>query len=626
MFCRNFLSCLRGETRVSLNWRLPGGLIVKIVCTINRRVDIGLSHSWKEFYDRQAYSYLRMSTDLQLKGDSRRRQLEASVAYAKAHNLELADDDQLEDIGVSAFKGINAREGALGKFLNAVKAGTIKPGSFLIVESLDRLSREEILSAQALFLSIIQSGINLVTLADNRVYQAGKTELADLIMSLMIMSRAHEESKIKSQRIGAAWENKRALAAAGQPMTKSCPAWLKLSSDRKRYEPISDRVGIIRQMFEDTASGVGMYSIVRRLNEAGTKAFLDGNGWHQSYVAKILSSRTVLGEFQPHGRTDGVRTPLGEPIENYYPAIIDRDLFFRAQNAKAERRVSGRGRKGPTFANLFSGLATCAYCPSKIVFENKGPGEKGGTYLICDSAKRHLGCKALRWSYTDFEASFLAFIEELDLESIINASDDAAKRKSIEDELAALHGELSSVKLALEQTYKALSAGGPVDFLTGKLNDLSARSAELVERADAKQAEQQQFEARESRFYKSREDIKALVHQLQSPATDELFKLRAQISARLRTLVETLLIAPLGSKPIMEKVIAELRATTNGEMADVISYQEKLADHPGQSRRYFAVGFRDAAVRAVFPKYGDPLEFEQQIVANDGSINASVKR
>ena len=47
------------------------------------------------------------------------------------------------------------------------------------------------LTAQSLFLSIIQSGINLVTLADNRVYRAGQTELADLIMSFMIMSRAH---------------------------------------------------------------------------------------------------------------------------------------------------------------------------------------------------------------------------------------------------------------------------------------------------------------------------------------------------------------------------------------------------------------------------------------------------
>ncbi|MCK1582154.1 recombinase family protein [Bradyrhizobium sp. 168] len=53
----------------------------------------------------RAYSYLRMSTAPQLKGDSRRRQLEASRTYAAAQGLELAGDAELEDIGVSAFKG-----------------------------------------------------------------------------------------------------------------------------------------------------------------------------------------------------------------------------------------------------------------------------------------------------------------------------------------------------------------------------------------------------------------------------------------------------------------------------------------------------------------------------------------
>jgi hypothetical protein len=56
-----------------------------------------------------------MSTDPQLLGDSRRRQLEASRAYAAAHGLELAEGAELEDIGVSAFKGANISEGALGR-------------------------------------------------------------------------------------------------------------------------------------------------------------------------------------------------------------------------------------------------------------------------------------------------------------------------------------------------------------------------------------------------------------------------------------------------------------------------------------------------------------------------------
>ena len=93
---------------------------------------------------------------------------------------------------MSAFKGANVTEGALGRFLDAVEKGLVLPGSYLLVESLDRISRQEIVKSLSLFLRIIQAGINLVTLQDERIYRADQTELADLIISLTIMSRAHQ--------------------------------------------------------------------------------------------------------------------------------------------------------------------------------------------------------------------------------------------------------------------------------------------------------------------------------------------------------------------------------------------------------------------------------------------------
>ena len=69
-------------------------------------------------------------------------------------------------------------------------------GSYLIVESLDRVSRNEILDALDLFLSIIKAGVAIVTLSDGHVYDKAKitANFTDLIISLSIMSRAHEES------------------------------------------------------------------------------------------------------------------------------------------------------------------------------------------------------------------------------------------------------------------------------------------------------------------------------------------------------------------------------------------------------------------------------------------------
>lgn len=567
----------------------------------------------------KAYSYLCMSTDLQLKGDSRRRQLQASQAYAEAYDLDLASDAQLEDIGISAFKGANVKDGALGQFLAAVRNGSVEKGSYLIVESLDRLSREEILPAHTLFLSIVQSGINLVTLTDQRVYRAKTTNLVDMITSLVIMERAHEESKTKGLRVGAAWKQKRTRAAQGQPMTARCPAWLRLAADKRSYELIPERVEIVRQIFADSAAGLGMYSIATRLNKTGTPAFVGMNGWHRSYVAKTLANRAVLGEFQPHVKIDGKRVPEGEPVVCYFPAIISEELFFQARHGRSQRKVGGpgSGRKGPGYTNLFTGLARCAYCASTIAFENKGSGSRGGSYLVCSDAQRGRGCKAMRWRYQDFEASFLAFVEELDLASIVNANEDAEKRKHLENELAALRGELSSVTELMEKTYELLNAGGSTAFVAGKLKELTIRQSNLRDQEAAKEAEQQEFNARDSRFYSSREEIKNLVRQLQQSAPDEIYKLRAQIASRLKMLVETLFIAPQGVLPKMKCTIDKLEKIIE-EPDEVLDHMRRLAAHPDQSRRYFAIGFRDAAVRAVFPAYDDPLKFEHQVLA--GSI------
>ncbi len=237
------------------------------------------------------YSYHRVSTDLQIKGHGRKRQLEASRAYAAANGLELAEGGELEDIGVSGYTGANLRDGALGGFLDEIRSGGVKPGTTLIVESLDRLSREQVLAAQSLFLSIVQAGINIVTLTDNRVYEAGKTDLGDLIVSLVIMNRAHEESSTKSWRLSAAWKNKRNSAASKKPMTKWCPAWLILADDRSEYLEIPKRVNVVQQIFKDCADGIGIYKIAHRLNQSKTPTFNELDGWHQSYVAKILANK-----------------------------------------------------------------------------------------------------------------------------------------------------------------------------------------------------------------------------------------------------------------------------------------------------------------------------------------------
>jgi DNA invertase Pin-like site-specific DNA recombinase len=91
---------------------------------------------------RRAYSYLRFSTPEQTRGDSFRRQLGLARDYAARFGLELDESLSFKDVGVSAFRGRNSETGQLAVFQEAVSSGLVPEGSFLLVESLDRISRQ----------------------------------------------------------------------------------------------------------------------------------------------------------------------------------------------------------------------------------------------------------------------------------------------------------------------------------------------------------------------------------------------------------------------------------------------------------------------------------------------------
>ena len=120
-----------------------------------------------------AYSYVRFSTPEQAKGDSTRRQVSAAVEYCEKNGLHLDETLQIADRGISAFRGKNAKSGGLSRFLDACRSGEVKTGSVLIVESLDRISRDQILPALGVLTEILNLGIVLVTLKDGKTYTAG---------------------------------------------------------------------------------------------------------------------------------------------------------------------------------------------------------------------------------------------------------------------------------------------------------------------------------------------------------------------------------------------------------------------------------------------------------------------
>jgi DNA invertase Pin-like site-specific DNA recombinase len=187
----------------------------------------------------KAYSYRRFSSAAQSDGDSLRRQTSAAERFAETHGLILDTELTFQDLGVSAFRGKNRTEGALSAFMVAVEDGLVPKGSYLLVENLDRLSREQVSRAYRSFTEILDLDIRIATLTDGRIYSTENMDVINLMISLMSLHRANEESEVKSQRLRSAWAEKRA-SASDKKMTSICPHWLRLQEDRSNFDIITE--------------------------------------------------------------------------------------------------------------------------------------------------------------------------------------------------------------------------------------------------------------------------------------------------------------------------------------------------------------------------------------------------
>src|SRR5437763_9436330 len=106
----------------------------------------------------QFFCYIRFSSKPQTDGDWERRQLDKGIKRAAELGAEFVD--AYTDRGLSGWTGKN-RDGALGRMIEDVEAGTIQPGDTIWVENHDRLTRRPPLEAIEQFIRFLNAGIVL---------------------------------------------------------------------------------------------------------------------------------------------------------------------------------------------------------------------------------------------------------------------------------------------------------------------------------------------------------------------------------------------------------------------------------------------------------------------------------
>lgn len=371
-----------------------------------------------------AIAYVRFSTPKQEHGDSRDRQTRDLTAFAERNGLTIVE--WVEDLGRSAYKGDHLRGGNLGILTQRIMAGEIAAGTTLIVEQLDRLSREGHRKAQRWMEDVCEKGLRIGVAQGNKFYddESLQGNMLDAIEILMKGKLAHDESLSKSKRVGDAWAEKLKATSDGVVLTRGCPGWLVptekgMGKDGTSFNVIEDRADAIRTIYRMSADGTGIGTITKQLTSLGIRAWgRSGNGWTPTHLRRLIEGSAPEGDFIPYEANR--KKPNGERVVGYYPRIVDADLVDRARAGLKNRKQTG-GRHRNLYSNLFQGLVMCRECNGKMTMgapavrtdrTRLGPG-----YFRCMNASLGRNCtNTAFFRYSEFESQALEHMLDLALD------------------------------------------------------------------------------------------------------------------------------------------------------------------------------------------------------------------
>jgi DNA invertase Pin-like site-specific DNA recombinase len=361
------------------------------------------------------------------------------------------DETFKPDAGVSGYSGDNLRKGSLAAFLAAVEQNRVKTPCVLVVEALDRLTRTRLRDARKLFDGLLEKGVQICTANNAKLYDDSSLDNPiDLFMSLIELNAAHLYSKTISQRVRAAWARKKQAASKGVLLTAKTPAWIKADRVTNKATLIPEKAAVLKRIFNSYLDGKGSRVIMKELNKDMIPSFGRGQSWNTTHIDRLLHSGTVIGEYQPKKHFSKTEHELdGVAIPDYYPAAIDKQLFYKVQKAIKDRSCP-QWAKGRSHS-LLTSTATCSQCGKRLVYVYSIKPTNGKIYswLKCDSAVRVTGCKAPNISYPQIERGILTLLSIYIVLQVNSSRRDSSQLNALQAELTHTQARMSKLKAML---------------------------------------------------------------------------------------------------------------------------------------------------------------------------------
>ncbi|EQA1593517.1 recombinase family protein [Enterobacter hormaechei] len=440
------------------------------------------------------YSYVRFSSAKQRDGNSLERQQDTAAKIAERYDLEL-DSTAYHDLGMSAFKGKNAYEGKLSEFISQI-GKKVPKGSWLVVENLDRISRDDAWSALDIFKGLLKKGIIVVTGMDEKVYKYAdvKNNPTDLIISLLMFTRAHDESLTKKNRVEAQARALIRYNLSRQPGTAAKAIesigqnvwWVDTKSGYVEPHPVYYNTA--QKIIELKQSGETLLGIQRYLNEhypaPKKRVYKNQEGniqpprtekWGKHLLRTFLNP-TVHGQktFTLDKRDESgaviydsdTDEPLKETytIPDYYPALmseIDYLTLSQLDHHRAVTRSSFNHPEGnpepeiPLLSGL--GILFCGNCGS---FMFKSGSSKNKYRYICGS-KIVQGKPCGKKGFTSYQLEH----------AVLQLIADHVWTNHLEDKTAWYESEIAKESERIEKLLKLAILTDDIDALAEQIND-----------------------------------------------------------------------------------------------------------------------------------------------------------
>ena len=488
----------------------------------------------------EAHLYARWSSREQKHGNTIPRQREIATQCAEAKGWRIASS--FYDDGMSAWTGSNIRKGKLAEFINGFGAdgGHEK---VLVVEQLDRLTRRPPMDVLMWMQRVTATGLAIYTANDGMIITQDRLREEPFAIMQIVMNafRGFSESQTKHERGTDNWQRKRDAAVHGEAMTSRAPAWLRVvrQGKKRRFEVIEPRGKVVERIFHLALAGKGKVAIARLLNEEGVPPFGPSKvGWQDSYIKKILATEAVVGRYQPHrkSRNDERRTPVGDPIDGYFPAVVNEAMFAQVQNKRPQTTYAA----GRRFANLWSGIAHCEECGGAMNFRTRGTSRRASgrivrdDYLICRAATLKRCESYVYFNYTKLTDNIFDIMLHLALDDRYFEQGEAGQ---LENELAVVERAIRVTTARAKSLLRLLNEDEDDSLIEDEYRALRLRLKSLKEEQRKLRARLDELKRAETPdlHYQRVAEMRRLIDSDDSDVRDEA---RATIKAALDELVE----------------------------------------------------------------------------------------